>query len=70
MNSAAQQNEPLYAEDIALAMEMRTFGCSMTEIRWRTRVTEADLVLAESIGLQAYPKRGGSEILREEILAT
>lgn len=49
--------EPLYAEDIALAMEMRTAGASDFDIYVHTGATAMDLFLAEEIGTDAYPVR-------------
>ncbi len=49
--------EPLYADDIAAAMELRTAGETAFGVYLDTGVTEADLYLAEQIGIEAYPMR-------------
>ncbi|MCK9468244.1 MAG: hypothetical protein M0Q49_02400 [Porticoccaceae bacterium] len=48
----------VFAEDIALAMEMRTAGADELTVFRQTGVRPMDITVAEIMGMEAYPLRG------------
>jgi hypothetical protein len=49
--------KPIYAEEIATAMEMRTAGADDFTILRQTGVRPMDIEIAESMGIDVYPHR-------------